>query len=133
MVASITIAIFVTVYTIIMPKQGEAFTEFYILGPGKMASDYPTNLVVGDTGRVIIGVVNNEYANVSYLLEVKLDGVIIDQKIIHLEHKKTWEETLTFQVEKRGQNQKLEFLLYKYPNPVKKSVYRSIHLFVDVT
>jgi len=36
------------VYVIVTPKQGEKFTEFYILGPEGMADDYPTDLAVGE-------------------------------------------------------------------------------------
>lgn len=52
-----------TVYAVITPKEGEKFTEFYVLDPNGKASDYPTNLKVGEEGEVIIGVVNHEYAN----------------------------------------------------------------------
>ena len=39
-----------TAYVIITPKEGEKFTEFYILGPNGTASDYPTELKVGEEG-----------------------------------------------------------------------------------
>ena len=39
-----------TAYVIITPKEGEKFTEFYILGPNGTASDYPTELKVGKGG-----------------------------------------------------------------------------------
>ncbi|MCK4491168.1 MAG: DUF1616 domain-containing protein [Candidatus Altiarchaeales archaeon] len=39
------------------PSRGETFTEFYLLGPGGMAGDYPTTLSVGGDGAVIVGVV----------------------------------------------------------------------------
>ena len=37
-----------TVYVIVTPKEGEKFTEFYVLGSGGKAEDYPTNLKVGE-------------------------------------------------------------------------------------
>jgi len=43
-----------------MPRLGETFTEFYILGPGGNASCYPTNLTVNETGGVILGLMNHE-------------------------------------------------------------------------
>ena len=39
------LALSVTVYVIITPKEGEKFTEFYVLGPGGMAEDYPIKLL----------------------------------------------------------------------------------------
>jgi len=59
-------------YVITHPKPGEAFTEFYILGPGGKASDYPTELKVGQEGKVIIGIVNHEGRNVTYYVQIWL-------------------------------------------------------------
>ena len=139
LIISIVLALSVTVYVIITPKEGEKFTEFYVLGPGGMAGEYPTNLTVGEEGEVIIGVVNHEYAAVTYQLELKVNGGVIDQKSIVLTHNETWEGPFTFKPKKAGEDQKLEFLLYK--NPFNKSVYgeedeeeiyRALHLWVDV-
>jgi uncharacterized membrane protein len=129
LIISIVLAISVTVYVIVTPKEGEKFTEFYVLGPGGMAEDYPTNLTVGEEGEVIIGVVNHEYANTSYLLEVELNGEFIDKKSIELVHNETWESPFTFGAMKEGEDQKLEFLLYKVSE---EGIYRSLHLWVDV-
>lgn len=35
------------------PRQGEKYTEFYILGPGGSMENYSTNLTVREQGRVI--------------------------------------------------------------------------------
>jgi uncharacterized membrane protein len=130
LIISIVLALSVTVYVIVVPKEGEKFTEFYVLGPGGMADDYPTNLTVGEKGEVITGVVNHEYANTSYQLEVILNGELIDEKSIVLTHNETWEGPFTFKLKKAGEDQKLEFLLYKEGV---KEVYRSLHLWMDVT
>ena len=130
LIISIVLALSVTVYVIITPKEGEKFTEFYVLGPGGMAEEYPTNLTVGEEGEVIIGVVNHEYANTSYQLEVRLNGELIDEKSFDLVHNETGESPFTFRATKAGEDQKLEFLLYKEGV---KEVYRSLHLWMDVT
>jgi uncharacterized membrane protein len=130
LIISIVLAISMTAYVIITPKQGEKFTEFYVLGPNGTASDYPTNLKVGEKGEVIIGIVNHEYANTSYHLEVRLNGEVIDEKSINLMHNETWESPFTFRARRAGEDQKLEFLLYKEGV---KEVYRSLHLWMDVT
>ena len=131
LIISIVLALSVTVYVIVTPKEGEKFTEFYVLGPGGMAEDYPTNLTVGDEGEVIIGVVNHEYAAVTYQLELKVNGKVIDQKSIVLTHNETWEGPLTFKPKKAGEDQKLEFLLYK-EGLKETEPYRALHLWVDV-
>jgi uncharacterized membrane protein len=151
LIIAIVLAISMTVYVIVTPKEGEKFTEFYVLGPNGTASDYPTNLKVGEEGEVITGIVNHEYANVTYQLEVRLNGEVIDEKSIDLIHNETWESPFMFRATKAGEDQKLEFLLFK--NPFNKSVYkpfeksfiknasqktlrgdayRSLHLWVDV-
>ncbi|MBP1911648.1 DUF1616 domain-containing protein [Thermococcus stetteri] len=57
-------------YVITHPKPGEKFTEFYILGPGGKAADYPTELFVGENGTMIIGIVNHEHRNVTYYVQI---------------------------------------------------------------
>jgi uncharacterized membrane protein len=131
LIISILLAISMTVYVILTPKEGEKFTEFYVLGPNGTASDYPTNLKVGEKGKVIIGIVNHEYANVTYQLEVRLNGEVIDEKSIELMHNETWESPFTFRATRTGEDQKLEFSLYK--DGIMNEVYRSLHLWVDVT
>ena len=107
---------------------GDNFTEFYILGPTGTASGYPTNLTVGEDGKVIIGIVNHEYTNVTYQLEVLLSRAHIGGNSIELKHNETWESPFTFRVTKTGR-QKLEFLLFK---DGLKEPYRNLHLWVDV-
>ena len=68
---------------------GNNFTEFYILGPNGTASGYPTNLTVGEDGKEIIGIVNHEYTNVTYQLEVWLSGELIGRNTIELKHNET--------------------------------------------
>ena len=82
LILSIILAISTTAYIIIKPKQGEKFTEFYLLGPGGKASDYPTNLTVGQNASVIIGIVNHEYQTVDYHLVVTSDGVVMSEQDI---------------------------------------------------
>ena len=129
LIISIIIAVSMTVYVIVTPKQGEKFTEFYILGINKMADDYPTELTVGETGELIIGIVNHEYASVTYQLEVKLNGTDIAEESIDLVHNETWEEPFAFKAMEEGEDQKLELLLYREGID---EAYRSLHLWVDV-
>ena len=75
LILSIIFAIITTAYIIVTPKEGESFTEFYILGPGGKASDYPTNLTSGQEGNVIIGIDNHENKNTTYHLIVTSNTV----------------------------------------------------------
>ena len=44
---SIVAAIGTTIFVIVFPKEGEKFTEFYILGAKRMAADYPDRMTIG--------------------------------------------------------------------------------------
>ncbi len=128
LIASIIGSSAIWVYFVMTPKTGELFTEFYLLGPNGKASDYPTELMIGDEGKVIIGIVNHEYENVTYRLEVNFNGSLIYDEYIFLIDTEIWESAFTFIATEKGENQKLEFLLYK-----DQTVYRTLHLWVTVT
>jgi uncharacterized membrane protein len=131
LVISILVAISMVVYVIVTPKQGERFTEFYILGPDGKAEDYPTNLRVGEEGRVIIGIVNHEYATVEYRLEVRLGDTRLTNESFPLRHNETWERPFTFRPTVVGEDQKLAFWLFK-AGANETEPYRSLHVWVDV-
>ncbi len=67
---SIIAAVGTTIFVIVFPKEGEKFTEFFILGAKKMAADYPDRLIIGEEYPLYIGVGNHEYRNISYTIEV---------------------------------------------------------------
>lgn len=130
LIISIILAISTTVYIIVKPKQGEKFTEFYILGPDGKASNYPTNLTNGDRGRVIIGLVNHEYATTDYKLLVKVGNRTLKNDTLTLKNGEKKEIPYNFTAGTNGQK-KMQFLLYKLPEEVKP--YRSLHLWLDIT
>jgi uncharacterized membrane protein len=130
LIISIILAISTTVYIIVKPKQGEKFTEFYILGPDGKASDYPTNLTNGDVGRVIIGVVNHEYATTNYKLLVKVGNRTLKNDTFTLKNGEKKEIPFNFTAGNNGQK-KMQFLLYKLPDQGK--AYRSLHLWLNIT
>jgi len=136
-------------YVILMPRPGETFTEFYILGPGGNASDYPKNLSVNETGGVIIGVVNHEASTVNYTVRVDLVGVrLVDNATSGLDEAVEVNRTIwsrfnvtladaqnltlryTFRINDTGL-WKVGFLLFKDENL--SSAYRELHLFVRVS
>jgi uncharacterized membrane protein len=130
LIASIIGSSATLVYVAVTPKTGERFTEFYILGPNGTASDYPTDLKVGEEGKVIIGIINHEYENVTYRLEVNFNGSLIHKEQVFLIENETWESSFTFKATDKGENQKLEFLIYK---DQQTEAYRTLHLWINVT
>ena len=60
------IVIITTVYVIVSPKEGERFSEFYILNENRISSNYPSVIVTGLDYPMFIGVGNQEHRNVTY-------------------------------------------------------------------
>lgn len=117
-------------YAIVKPGVTEEFTEFYILGPEAKAADYPRQLVVGQEGKVIAGIVNREQETASYGLEVIIDGVTNNEAgPVTLEYGEKWEGIVSFTPNRVGNNQKVEFLLYRQGQ---NEAYQELHLWVNV-
>ena len=150
LIITIFLSIAALVYVIVTPKQGEKFTEFYILGPGGKAFDYPTGVQTGNRSTVIVGVVNHEYALVNYTMSISLNNTPMNNTALEdnsrndfrfiypimsmnltLLHNETWEKPVTYILNHTGEGQKLEFLLYKEGNFT--STYRDLHLWVNVS
>lgn len=121
LVVAIAVVIGTLGYVIATPRVGEKFTEFYILGPDGKAENYPTELKVGEEGRVIVGIVNHEQELTSYKIEIWIDGAKAklringedrDEIAVELWHDAKWEQEVGFVPQKAGR-QKVEFVLYK--------------------
>ncbi len=147
--ASIVVASGALAYVIVTPRPGETFTEFYILGPGGNASDYPTALNVSQTGTVILGIANHESEGVEYTVRIDVIGVRIIYNatsgfnetvelnrttwstfnVIEVDGQ-TWTQPYTFRISSTGL-WKVQFLLFK--NGDLSSSYRELHFYVRVT
>jgi len=117
-------------YIIAAPKVGERFTEFYLLGLSGKATDYPEELVMGEEGEVMVGIINREHEPVTYRVEVVIDGAKNGEVgPVILDHNGRWEGIISFTPERAGDNQKVEFLLFRQD---RSEVYQKLHLWVDV-
>jgi len=116
-------------YSIAKPFE-EPFTEFYLLGLSGKANDYPGLLNVGEEGKVRVGIINREYEAVTYQVEVRIGGIVNNEVgPVMLEHDERWEEVTGFTLDRVGDKQKVEFLLYKEGQG---EAYRMLELPVDV-
>jgi uncharacterized membrane protein len=134
LILSILLSVATLIYVVVTPKEGEHFTEFYMLGPQGKAENYPTNYTLGGSGTVIVGVVNHEYRPVTYTMQMKLENKSLNlpEKLqrINLANNETLEEPLEITPPFEGRNMKLEFLLF---NETDKNVpYRDLHLWINV-
>lgn len=135
LIFSILASVGTLVYVIMTPKEGEHFTEFYILGPEGLADNYPTRYAPEENGTVIVGIVNHEYRTMNYNMEMRLENTSLDLpenlRYISIGHNATWEEPVTITPPFEGKEMKLEFLLF---NETEKNVpYRDLHLWINVT
>jgi uncharacterized membrane protein len=133
---SIIIVIFLIIgllgifYIILTPNETGKYTEFYLLGQNGEAGDYPTNLNLGESGNLTVGVVNHEYSTSSYQMKIIENNKTLKTENFTLNNGQKKEIPFKFSPEYYGQY-KLEFNLYKLPNNV--TVYRSVFLLVNVT
>ena len=154
LIIAILAAIGTTLYVLAVPKEGEHFTEFYILGPGGKATDYPTSFVAGSNQSVIVGVGNHEYRDITYTVEVLLtsqtfdpttntsvlrDMVMIDRFVVTVPHNQTVEMPFPFTLERTDMN-RLDFILFNDTVPSEgvwgkdrlDAAYRDLHLWIGV-
>jgi len=130
LVFAIFAALGTVVYVIQSPGVGERFTEFYILGIEGKAEGYPQEIILGDKGEVIVGIVNREHEPTVYTVEISIDGEnIVEVGPVSLDHEGKWEQKVSFNPSRAGPNQKVEFLLYRGEST---DPYQGLHLWVDV-
>jgi uncharacterized membrane protein len=154
LVVIILIAITTTIYVIASPKESEHFSEFFILGENKMAADYPSQIITGQSYPMFIGVGNHEYRNMTYTIETwatltEFDNVTnsttvikmnnLDKRSLTIAHNETTIIPYTLSLNKTGYN-RMEFLLFNETIPGPNitdsdrinSSYRDLYLIVTV-
>jgi uncharacterized membrane protein len=115
-------------YAILVPGAEEKFTEFYILGPGGAAQDYPEEAVVGEEVSVMVGIINREQETKSYRLEVEMGGTVMEGiGPIILGHEGKWQQEVGFAPIRVGEQQKVQFVLYQ-----DGEAHHQLHLWIDV-
>lgn len=118
------------VYLSVTPQPSEKFTEFYILGPQGKAENYPQQVIAGASVDIIIGVVNHEYQPATYRLEITINGIRNKEVDIGtLAHEQKWEQKISFIAQTPGDEQTVEFWLYK-DNQVEP--YSQLDIKIDV-
>jgi uncharacterized membrane protein len=153
-VLAIVIAIATAIFVITSPKENEKFTEFYILDPEGMASNYPVRFPAGEPQTLIIGIRNQEYRDVTYTVETLLlqqtfdpnsnTSIIYTVLPLHtfsttLPHDETREFLYNFTVPNTEYN-RLQFLLFNETMPSDEitgsdrisTSYRNLHLWIEV-
>jgi hypothetical protein len=106
----------------------EGFTEFYILPSG--SGDFPREVTLGESGKVIVGIVNHEHEVAVYKVEIVIDAEKVGEMApVTLIDGEKFEQEADFTPIRAGLNQKVEFLLYEGATT---EPYLKLYLFVDV-
>jgi uncharacterized membrane protein len=150
----ILIAFVTAVFVIAFPKEGEHFTEFYILGENQTAADYPSLIKTGQNYQVYLGVVNHEYRNTTYTVETWImstefntmtntSSIIVMDPNDHISFPLSYNETIiipyNLSIKKQGYN-RMDFLLFNETVPGTEIIgndrinasYRNLHLWITV-
>lgn len=134
LVITLLVSIAMVAYVIVMPKQAETYTEFYILGANR-SNVYPTTIQAGEDEPFLVGVINHEGRNVTYDLVISLNDSISDtplyQEPLSVADNQTLEKLVNLTPYHMGKNKELEFLLFADGNMT--APYRECHLWVNVT
>ncbi|WP_433630324.1 DUF1616 domain-containing protein [Halomicrococcus sp. NG-SE-24] len=141
------------IYAVAVPKQGESFSEFYLLTKNEtgdlVADDYPTNFTEGEPKSLYVGIQNHEHEQTQYSVVVLLQRVnktnssisVLQERELKrfhttLDSNETWRRNHTISPSLTGQEMRLQYLLYRGnvpSNPSANSAYRELHLWVNVT
>jgi uncharacterized membrane protein len=123
---------------LIMPDRSARLTEFYMLGPGGLAEDFPRTAAVGDELSATVGIANRERRQRTYRVEVWADDPESQSRrtrvalgdAIALEPGQTREERITWRMPWPGNDQRVELWLVSGDGP---QPYRRLRLWLQVS
>lgn len=157
LVVSALVVISSAIFIIVVPKIGQSFTEFYVLDSDGQTTDYPLRFIMSegkvvtviysagqavpsDLGYVNISIDNQEHKNITYELNISIDGqasaISIDSALvpppvtITLKQGQKWQQQVGFAPDQLGDNQEVDFILLVDGKPYFDD---PLHLWVDVT
>lgn len=133
LLVTIVTALVCLAYTLAQPKDGERYTEFYILGIDGKADRYPQQIALGKSVTIVIGIINHEQQLTNYRVIIKIDGIEnteINLGAINNEEK--LERQISFIPKATGKGQRVEFQLY-INNATTPYFDEPLQLYIDVT
>jgi uncharacterized membrane protein len=121
-------AILISAFSAFELKPKDKYTEFFILGEENKAENYPTNLKIGDDGKVIVGMVNHEQGRTDYLLKAEINGEFTYQEPLELNDGEKTLRTISFKPLYTGEK-RLELTLFRNGD---SEPYLSLRLYLEV-
>jgi uncharacterized membrane protein len=134
---ALLLAALVVGWVFLVPAAGEFTTEFYLLGKGGMAEEYPYRAGAGEPVTTTVGIHNREREARTYRAEVwAVDpaeedkrALVADGEPVLLGRGERRELPLTWLMPEAGDDQQIEILLYIDDEP---EPYRRLLLWLDV-
>jgi uncharacterized membrane protein len=151
---SIVLAVGTLGFAVIVPSDGESFTEFYLLtetDDGELVmADYPSDFIVGESQSVVVGIGNQENQPMEYTVVVQLQRVetagneanVLERQELDrfgspsIANNETWHINHEITPTMTGQDLRLQYLLYREEppgTPTIENAYRENHLWVNVS
>jgi uncharacterized membrane protein len=130
LVVAVAAAIAAVIYVGVRPKPGDDFTDFYLLGSSGTVGNYPTDIKLGADANVTVGIANHKGKDITYQVRMSIGGAelkVIEGIALHDGEK--WEDNVVLTPTKAGDDQEVEFLLYRDGG---SEPYRELHLWINV-
>jgi uncharacterized membrane protein len=148
---AIIFTLLTTIYILTVPREGEQFTDFFILGENRTAGDYPRDIFTNHTYPMYVGVENHEitYTIETWMMLTHFDNGTSSYRIdamdpqdrlsLSLSPNQTAIIPYNLTVNKTGYN-RMEFLLFNENIPGFDVVgmnrinasYRNLHIWLNV-
>lgn len=131
--AAVVLSTLGVVYASATPNQRiDPYSELYLKGLDGNASDYPQNLAVGETGRLVVGLSNHENRAMEYTLVFRLGNETIESRTVTVGDRETWEREYAFTPDSSGRK-RFEVRLYRGSEASPSAEpYKSVYLWVAV-
>lgn len=137
---ALLVATLAAAWIFLVPSPDEFMTEFYILGKGGQAEDYPREAVPGEVLTVTMGIHNLERGTMTYRAEVwavdpweDLAELVAGPDMFTLVRDQTVEAAVEWAMPWVGQDQMVEFRLYSdEQGPEPTEPYRLLRLWLNV-
>ena len=152
---AIGLVVLSTVLVITLPKQGEKFSEFFILGENRTADSYPRVIVPDISYPMYVGIGNHEFRTINYSVEIYLVPKSVNETIVATSQPetilvKTYSVTLSHNessvipfdlIAPDSNYNRVDFLLFDEKSPGHditglnrvNASYRNLHLGFNVT
>ncbi|WP_142858446.1 DUF1616 domain-containing protein [Salinigranum halophilum] len=153
LVASLLLAAGSVGYAVTVPKEGDSFSEFYLLTENDegelIADEYPSEFVAGESQSVVVGIDNQEHQPMEYTIIVDIhrvqaennSTVVLERERlrtfeVQTEHNETWQRQHSISPEMLGDRLRVTYLLYRGDAPARptpENAYREVHLWINVS